>query len=146
MEIEFGAALLRLKERLQMHNDKDVAAVLQLSPTAFNSRKVRGSFPVDKLRAVAASRPELGIDADYVLTGVQSAAAPPGRRPPASDEAMQLLEWAAVFAGRARNRGIDLDSKAARDLARLAIGADRAVMGDEAIDRMTDSYCRGRGA
>lgn len=65
----FEDVLLRLKQRLGVATDKGVAAVLAMSPTAFNDRKRRGVFPVDKLRAAAQAHPEWGLDVDYVLTG-----------------------------------------------------------------------------
>lgn len=63
----FDQILLRLKQELSLRTDKSVAAALGLTPTAFNDRKKRDSFPVDKLRALQATKPDL--DVDYVLTG-----------------------------------------------------------------------------
>lgn len=40
-----------------------------MSKTGFAERKRRGSFPEDKLFALATKRPELGIDVHYVLHG-----------------------------------------------------------------------------
>lgn len=65
----FTACLLRLKESLAIAADKDVAELLGMSPPAFHHRKARGAFPVDKLYALAAKRPDLRLDAGYVLTG-----------------------------------------------------------------------------
>lgn len=65
----FGPVLLRLKEQLGVSTDKEVAAILGLSPTAFNDRKKRGAFPEDKLLALVAIRPELNLDVAYILTG-----------------------------------------------------------------------------
>lgn len=71
MASSFDAALLRLKGALQVQTDKDVAALLGMSPTALNDRKRRGAFPVDKVRALALSH---HFDAEYVITGVARAA------------------------------------------------------------------------
>ena len=65
----FERKLLRLKDNLSIHKDKDIAEILGMSPTAFNGRKKRGLFPEDKLLALVAKRPDLGIDVHYVLTG-----------------------------------------------------------------------------
>lgn len=66
---DFEEALLRLKERLGVPSDKGVAELLGMGEKALNARKRRGSFPVDKLKALAADRPELRLDVKYVLTG-----------------------------------------------------------------------------
>lgn len=66
---EFDAQLLRLKQALGVTEDQDVATALALTKAAFSDRKRRGAFPEDKLFALQARRPELGIDATYVLTG-----------------------------------------------------------------------------
>lgn len=65
----FEKILLRLKEQLGVQVDKEVATLLGMTPTAFNARKKRDSFPEDKLLALAARRPELLLDVSYVLTG-----------------------------------------------------------------------------
>lgn len=65
----FVHVLLRLKEQLGVETDRQAAEALGMSDKAFNARKLRGSFPEDKLFALAAKRPELGIDPQYVLTG-----------------------------------------------------------------------------
>ena len=67
MDIDFDAALLRLKGVLKVRTDKEVAARIGMSATALNERKKRNSFPADKVRALAAK--EL-FDSDYVLTGL----------------------------------------------------------------------------
>lgn len=61
--------LERLKPLLRVSNDIEVATYLGLSKTAFGERKRRNAFPEDKLFALAAKRPELGIDVHYVLHG-----------------------------------------------------------------------------
>lgn len=69
MAIDFLAATARLKEVLGVAADKDVAAALGLGDRAFAARKARGAFPEDKLLALVSRRPELRLDAHYVLTG-----------------------------------------------------------------------------
>ena len=69
---EFDRQLIRLKETLGVTEDQDVANALGLSKAAFSDRKKRGAFPDDKLLALIAKRPDLGIDFDYVLLGTHS--------------------------------------------------------------------------
>lgn len=66
----FSDSLARLKHYLRVSKDQEVAVALGLSKTAFSERKKRNSFPEKELRALAQQRPELGIDVDYVMTGV----------------------------------------------------------------------------
>lgn len=63
----FQLKLDRLKECLGVSEDQQVAAALGLSKTALSLRKNRGSFPAERVYALAASRPE--VDPVYVLTG-----------------------------------------------------------------------------
>ena len=70
----FLMALLRLKVELKVHTDKAVAEALGMKKESFNSRKTRGSFPVDKLFALIGRRPDLKVDAHYVLTGMRAGA------------------------------------------------------------------------
>jgi hypothetical protein len=63
----FRQSLLRLKLQLNVETDQEVAAVLGFTANNFTNRKSRGYFPVDRLRAVAQQRPDLGLDVDYVL-------------------------------------------------------------------------------
>ena len=72
MEKSFTSMLLRLKEQTGLEADKQVAELLGMAANAFNARKARDSFPEDKLFALAARRPDLGIDPVYVLTGQRS--------------------------------------------------------------------------
>jgi hypothetical protein len=72
---EFERAVLRLKEVTKVQTDKDLAALLGMELSAFNKRKARGSFPVERVRALAEQQPELGIDVQHVLTGVSQRAA-----------------------------------------------------------------------
>lgn len=69
----FRAALLRLKHELFVSQDQEVAAAIGITRAALNDRKRRGSFPEDKLFALIARRPDLGIDPAYVMTGKRSA-------------------------------------------------------------------------
>lgn len=66
---DFEKTLLRLKERLGITSDKGVAELLGMGEKALNARKRRGSFPEEKLKALALDRPELHLDVKYVLTG-----------------------------------------------------------------------------
>ena len=65
----FDEATLRLKQRLGVTQDKELAHFLGLSPRAWAGRKQTGAFPEKELYALAAKRTELNIDVDYVLTG-----------------------------------------------------------------------------
>lgn len=65
----FEEAALRLKQQLRVKTDKEAAEVLGLSAVAWVGRKNRGNFPETELYALAAKRPELGLDVEYVLTG-----------------------------------------------------------------------------
>lgn len=67
---QFDQQLLRLKQRLGMAEDQAVANALGMSKAAFADRKRRGAFPVDKLKALAADRPDLHLDVKYILVGV----------------------------------------------------------------------------
>lgn len=66
---EFMPPLLRLQRLLGVSKDKEVAEALGLSVTALSERKRRGSFPIERLHDLARRRPDLAIDAHYVLTG-----------------------------------------------------------------------------
>lgn len=66
---KFDQQLLRLKSVLRVTSDQEVASLLGLSKAAFSDRKRRDAFPEDKLLALVALRPDLYIDAEYVLTG-----------------------------------------------------------------------------
>lgn len=148
MEVEFGDALLRLKEQLRLHNDKDVALALGMTPTGFNSRKVRGSFPGDRVYALAAKRPDLRIDPDYVLTGQRGAVvveAKPAPNAPINYE--QLGACMRALTDRALQRGIALD---ARSVGALAGGLyEYARKGNAvdaaAVDLALDSFTQARG-
>ena len=66
----FNEVALRLKQQLQVTEDQQVAELLGLSKHAWMGRKKRESFPEKELYALAAKRPELNLDVDYVLTGI----------------------------------------------------------------------------
>ena len=66
---DFKSALLRLKEQLGEQTDKAVAEILGLQEKAFNARKRRGVFPEKEVYALMAKRPDLRLDAEYILTG-----------------------------------------------------------------------------
>ena len=66
----FSEALVRLKHQLRVSKDGEVATALGLSKTAFSERKKRGSFPEAELRTLARDKPELQLDPDLVLFGV----------------------------------------------------------------------------
>lgn len=69
----FSEAMLRLKHELRVSKDSEVAELLGLGKTALSERKKRGSFPQKEVLFLAEARPELGLDAAYVLTGMRSA-------------------------------------------------------------------------
>jgi hypothetical protein len=66
----FDEATLRLKQQLKVTEDKQAAEALGLTGNAWTMRKRRSAFPEKELRALAQQRPELGLDVEYVLTGV----------------------------------------------------------------------------
>lgn len=90
----FEEATLRLKQQLQKTQDKEIAAMLGLSPRAWAGRKQSGSFPEKELRALAQQRPELGIDVEYVLTGASLT----GRQQQLLDAAAQATKGANLSA------------------------------------------------
>ncbi len=65
----FEEATLRLKQQLKVTEDKDVAEILGLNSSAWAKRKKRESFPTKEVFALAAQRPELGLDPDWIVTG-----------------------------------------------------------------------------
>ncbi|RMX18994.1 hypothetical protein EBQ34_01165 [Vandammella animalimorsus] len=78
----FDEASLRLKQQLKVTEDKQAAETLGMTGNAWTMRKRRGSFPEKELRALAQQRPELGIDVEYVLTGLHA----PVQRPDAYEQ------------------------------------------------------------
>lgn len=71
----FDQQLMRLKQALGVVSDQEAAAALGLSKAALSDRKKRGVFPEDKLYALAAKRPDLGLDVLHVLMGEKKTAA-----------------------------------------------------------------------
>lgn len=69
----FKESTLRLKQELHVTQDKEVAALLGLSPRAWAGRKERGVFPDKELLSLMQKRPELNLDFDYVTTGIRAA-------------------------------------------------------------------------
>lgn len=132
MKSDFGGALVRLKEQLGVSLDTEVAAALGMSREAFNSRKVRGRFPDDKLFALMSKRPELKIDATYVLTGNRDAA--PVER--------ALSEQLAAFAGRLAAQGVDVAaaSKVLADGIQQSVGV---AAGRKAHYQLLEAYLNG---
>ena len=70
----FTEKMDRLKTCLGKSKDIEVAYLLGMGKTTLSERKRRGSFPDSELVALATTHPELGIDVNYVLTGITSAA------------------------------------------------------------------------
>ena len=70
----FEEATLRLKQQLKVTEDKAVAGALGMTGNAWTMRKRRRNFPETELYALAAKRPDLGLDVHYVLTGLPESA------------------------------------------------------------------------
>ncbi len=66
---EFEEKLLRLKQCLSVTADQAVAAALGMTKAAFSDRKKRDAFPEGRLYALAAKRPDLQLNVDYILYG-----------------------------------------------------------------------------
>ena len=66
----FDEATLRLKQQLHVTQDKQVAAALSMTEAAWKMRKKRDNFPVNEVFALAAQKPELGLDPDWIVTGI----------------------------------------------------------------------------
>ncbi len=105
---EFEKSLLRLKEQLGVAADKDAAELLGLSDKALNARKRRDSFPIKEVFALAAQRPELGLDPDLIVTGTSNKMETAGSREASllqcfkklnDKEQLQLLHIALLWSG-----------------------------------------------
>lgn len=83
MSVEFDTKILRLKAHVGFKSDKRIAELLGMTDKALHARKRRDVFPDDKLFALSAKRPELGIDPAYILTGVLGTRAPDAPTSPA---------------------------------------------------------------
>lgn len=68
----FEEATLRLKQQLKVTGDKEAAALIGLTEAAWKMRKQRESFPTKEVFALAGKRPELGLDPDWIVTGIAS--------------------------------------------------------------------------
>lgn len=161
MDEAFGAALLRLKEQLKVHSDKEVAEALGMKPTALNSRKTRGSFPEDKLLALIARRPELRLDAGYVMTGRHSASQVAARsfesQNPVSEErrgtyappidVAQMSTCIQLVADEIAARGLHLEPRDINVIAAGVYGNLRPGVTDNArlVRSMVDLYVRRPG-
>lgn len=96
----FDHQLLRLKRVLGVSADGEVAKALGMTKAAFSERKRRHAFPKDKLLALAGFRPELRLDAAYVMTGIPAATS---AMPESARAAMQQ----AVFEQLRQNLPVD---------------------------------------
>ncbi len=103
----FENILRRLKQETGLRTDKEIAALLGIGEKAFNARKTRGSFPADKLMALAGKNPALQIDLHFVLEGK--------RPPPIARERTAALYR---FAGSQR---MPEDTEATRQLLRAEL-------------------------
>ncbi len=65
----FEEAALRLKQQLKVTEDRQAAELLGMSRNAWTLRKRRENFPTKEVFALAAQRPELGLDPDWIVTG-----------------------------------------------------------------------------
>ena len=121
----FDRAALRLKQSLQVEQDKEVATLLAMSARAWAGRKKNDSFPEVELRALAQRRPDLGIDVEYVLTG--------GRMSPherqAVDRATQFTSELEGLDAASRARLLTLAHQAGLDTASAA--ASQPLSDDE---------------
>lgn len=68
----FREIAARAKAALGVERDSELAEALGMTPRAFWATKSRSKFPADKLYALQAKRPELGIDASRILRGSES--------------------------------------------------------------------------
>lgn len=84
----FDAQLRRLKAALGVREDQEAAKALGMTKAALSLRKKRNAFPRDKLVALATSRPDLGIDATYVVSGIRPQ---PGRSTAAEEGVLRVL-------------------------------------------------------
>jgi hypothetical protein len=123
----FDEALVRLKRRLGVKQDQEVADFLGMTKYAFSARKTRGgAFPEDLLRAAVARHPDVDFDVDWVLTGSipvvdRSAAVERVKRgrgvyAPPLDTAY-LLTILNRVQDLAMERGVQLDAAALGDIA-----------------------------
>lgn len=106
----FEEAALRLKQQLKATEDKQVAEALGMTGSAWTQRKKRNSFPEKELYALVAKRPDLGLDVDYVLTGITAASrglndAARGRVERASEAGLEFEDLRAFAKAQGRGPG-----------------------------------------
>jgi hypothetical protein len=118
----FDEQVLRLKQATKVTADQDVAALLSMTKAAFSERKKRGSFPTTEVFALAAQRPDLAIDPDWIVTGasVHAAAQDKGEsavlehyRLMSPQMAKMFLKIAATMSGATEMSGADITQKLA---------------------------------
>lgn len=68
----FEEATNRLKTQLRVRDDKEASEALGISATAWAMRKKRDSFPTKEVFALAAQRPDLALDPDWIVTGLSN--------------------------------------------------------------------------
>lgn len=112
----FERILLRLKERLGVQTDKEIAALLGMSTTAFNARKMRDAFPQDKLLAMLVRHPEIDLDEEYVLFG----SSPTTRE---RDRRLDAVSHGAAAASRVEGLTRKQQAAVLDEVARAEIGA-----------------------
>ncbi|MDH3000166.1 hypothetical protein A1D23_08185 [Chelonobacter oris] len=69
--MSFSDIFDRLSKSVDKSAAKDIAAMLEMTPTALSERKKRNSFPEDKLHELAKRRPDLDLNVNYILTGTR---------------------------------------------------------------------------
>ncbi|HBN8473966.1 TPA: bacteriophage CI repressor [Pseudomonas aeruginosa] len=139
---DFDQQLLRLKAAARVTSDQEVAALLGMSKAAFSDRKRRGSFPGDKVFALAKRRPDLVIDAEFVLTGstAKDRYIAEHRQPPADYET--LVRYAAKQALSAQTEQLTDDEK---ELVRLFRSASLKQKMDAVAVLSGSSRSKGKG-
>jgi hypothetical protein len=143
----FQARLDRLKRSLGVQEDQEAAEALNLSKAALSARKTRGAFPETELYALAAKRPELKLDVDYILTGLHPASAAYAERVARwqwqEQQDAEARKWAALRARRAYEaQGQEQEALRAeiQDLSSADESADKVA---RAIQRALDADCVG---
>jgi hypothetical protein len=98
-DLDFDAVMLRLRQALDLKDNKAVAAALRLKPNAFYNRRSSGSIPFENVVALAGER---GLSCDWIFLGLGDAFRAPGRRrAPGPDVDAELLGEAAAALERA---------------------------------------------
>jgi len=67
---EFELITMRMKKKLALTTDAQVANMLCMNPQAFYERKKRNSFPIKALLTLMEQQPGLPLDYDYIVNGV----------------------------------------------------------------------------